>query len=455
MKETGEMSLIRRQSIPNGRTVASVLASVLAVALLSGCDWFGKKKETLTGDRVSVLIHERALKADVDADKLNILLPEPVPNEDWPQAGGVPNHAMHHVLVNDQLRRAWSVSAGKGASDYERLVASPIVADGRVYVVDARSRVTALDAKTGREVWRKALTPKGEEDGHVSGGAAIAYGKVYVTAGFAQVIALKAEDGSEVWRQPMPAPMRTAPTVRGGRVFVTTVDNQVFALETETGKEIWNHSGITESASILGGGSPAVDGDVVVVPFSSGELIALRAANGRVLWSDSLAAARRTDQVSTLSHIRGRPVIDRGRVFALSHGGIMVAIDLRSGRRLWERQIGGLESPWVAGDYLYVLTSESEIACLARDDGRILWVEGLPRYRDEKKKKGPITWAGPVLASDRLIIAGSHGQALTVSPYTGEIIGAEKMPDGVTVAPVIASGSIYFLAKDADLVAYR
>lgn len=449
------MLIVRRNRTTGGLSKVPTLACFLALAFLSGCGWFDKKKESLTGERVSVLVHQRTLKPDVEADKLNILLPEPMPNSDWPQAGGVPNHAMHHVLVNEQLRRAWSVSAGKGASDYERLVASPIVADGRVYVVDARSRVTALDAKSGREIWRKALTPKGEDDGHVSGGAAVAYGKVFIATGFAQVIALKAEDGVELWRQPMPAPMRTAPTVRGGRVFAVTVDNQVFALDAETGKEIWNHTGITETASILGGGSPAVDGDVVVVPFSSGELIALRADNGRVLWSDSLGAARRTDQVSTLSHIRGRPVIDRGRVFALSHGGIMVAIDLRSGRRVWERQIGGLESPWVAGDYIYILTSESEIACLARDDGRILWVEGLPRYRDEKKKKDPITWAGPVLASDRLIIAGSHGQALAVSPYTGEIIGAEKMPDGVTVAPVIASGSVYFLAKDADLVAYR
>lgn len=436
-------------------TLARFAAAALLAVALAGCGWFEKKKEPLPGERVSVLVHQRTLNPDPELAGSQILLPEPTPNPDWPQAGGYPNHAMHHILIKDEPKRAWSASAGTGDSDYERIVSPPIIAEGRVYAMDARSRVSAFDAAKGERLWRVSLAPKSEDEGHIGGGLAYAYGRVYVTTGFAQAIALNAKDGKEVWRQTLPGPLRTPPTVHGGRVFVVTVDNQVFALDAETGTQQWNFAGITEPASILGGGSPAVDSGVVVVPFSSGELVALKVENGRVLWSDSLATARRTDQVSTLSHVRGRPVIDRGRVFALSHGGIMVAIDLRTGRRLWDRQIGGLESPWVAGDYIFVLTGDSEIVSLSRNDGRIYWIQELPRFEDEKKKKNPIQWTGPVLASDRLIIAGSHGFAIAVSPYDGSILGTEKMPEGVTVPPVVADGSIYFLANDADLVAYR
>ncbi len=430
-------------------------ASTAVLVLLAGCDWFGDKKERIGGERISVLVHLRVLKPDTEADKVDILLPEPTPNPDWPQAGGYPNHAMHHIQVGDNLRPAWKSNAGKGATDYQRIVSAPIVAEGRVYAIDSESRVSAFDAKSGGRLWRIDLTPGKEDDGHVAGGLAFAQGRIYATTGFAQAIALDAKTGAEIWRQPVPGPARTPPTVRGGLVYVVTVDNHLFALNADTGKQEWTYAGITETAAILGGASPAVDGGVVVVPFSSGELVALRTDNGRLLWSDSLATARRTDQVSAMSHIRGRPVIDRGRVFALSHGGIMVAIDMRTGRRVWERQIGGLESPWVVGDYLYVLTSDAEVACLSRTDGRILWVQSLPRWGNEAKKKNPITWTGPVLASDRLIVAGSHGEALTLSPYTGDIIGFESMPDGVSVAPVAADGSVYFLANDADIVAYR
>ena len=206
---------------------------------------------------------------------------------------------------------------------------------------------------------------------------------------------------------------------------------------------------------MLGGASPAVDNGIVVVPYTSGQLVALRVENGRILWEESLAAVRRTDVISTLADIRGRPIIDRGRVIAMSHGGQIVAIDLRSGKRVWDRDIGGLESPWVAGDYVFALTNEAEVVCISRNDGRIRWVRGLPRYEDPEDREDPIIWTGPILASDRLIVAGSSGEALAISPYNGKILGVVEMPDGVSVPPVVANGSVYFLADDAELVAYQ
>ena len=98
---------------------------------------------------------------------------------------------------------------------------------------------------------------------------------------------------------------------------------------------------------------------------------------------------------------------------------------------------------------------ESEIVCISRADGRIHWVRGLPRFEDPEDQEDPITWTGPLLTSDRLVVAGSNGEALAVSPYSGRVLGVEEMPDGVTVAPVVAGGSVYFLADDAELVAYR
>ena len=133
----------------------------------------------------------------------------------------------------------------------------------------------------------------------------------------------------------------------------------------------------------------------------------------------------------------------------------MVVIDLRTGRRIWDREIAGIESPWVVGDYIYLLTTESEIACISRDDGRIHWVRGLPRFEDPEDQEDPITWTGPVLVRDRLIVAGSHGGVLAVSPYTGRILGQEGLPDGVSVAPVVVDSSVYFLSTEAELLAYR
>ncbi len=421
-----------------------------------GMDIFGgETKPPLPGDRISVLLHERSLSADPELANSEILLPRPTVNASWPQAGGYANHAMHHIDVADVLTPAWQSSAGEGSDDEERLNSSPIVAGGRVYTMDSQTTVRAFDADDGRELWSQNLTPDEEDDGHIAGGIAFEDGRIIATTGFAEAVALDAGSGRVLWRQNVGSPMRAAPTVRGGKAFIVTVDNKLFALDTANGNVLWTHSGIQEGASLLGGGAPAVDSGIVVVPYSSGELVALKVETGRVLWTDVLSAVRRSNVVVTFSHIRGRPVIDRGRVFAVNYGGILVSIDLRSGRRIWDKEIASLDSPWVAGDFLYVLSIQGELICLSRKGGRVYWVQGLPRYEDPEDKEGLIIWTGPILTKNRLIVAGSHGEALAVSPYTGSILGREDLPDGVSVPPVAAAGSVYFLSDDAELTAYR
>lgn len=438
------------------RPLRTIVLVTLAVAA-AGCDtWLGEAEAPpLPGTRISVLQHERTLEPDPGAEDTRILLPPPTNNPEWPQSGGYPNHAMHHVEVATELERLWTADFGTGASDERRLLASPVVSDGRVYTMDAETAVVALEADTGRRIWRADLTPDEEDDDHISGGVANYNGRIFAATGFAQVVALNASDGSEVWRSNVSGPLRAAPTVRSGRVYVVTLDNRLEVLSADTGDPLWSHQGKVVEANLLGAASPAVDEGIVVVPYSSGELYALLADTGEVLWSDSLAPLQRTSVVSTLSHIRGHPVIDRGRVFAMSYGGVMIALDLRSGRRAWDKDIGGPDPFWVAGNYLYALTRDSEVVCIARNSGRILWVETLPRFEDEEDRQDPIVWKGPVLASDRIIVAGSDGRALALSPYTGRILGQVSLPGAAVMSPVIADRIVYFVTDDAELVAYR
>ena len=437
-----------------------LLASSLA---LTGCEaltepggFFGDElKIPLPGERISVLRHQRSLSPDPELSRTDILLPPPSSNDNWPQSGGYANHAMHHIEIGENIDFAWSTDIGVGASDELRLIGTPIIATGRVFTMDASSNISAFDIKTGKQLWRTPLTPDEENDDHMGGGIAFEDGKIYVTTGFAQVIALNASNGRIIWSTTLPGPMRSAPTVRSGRVFVMTIDSRLYALNGTTGDEIWNYIGIAEIASLLGGASPAVDNGVVVAPFPSGELVALKVENGRVLWTEALLTTRKINVVSTLAHIRGQPIIDRGQVFAISHGGMMVAIDLRSGRRIWDKEIGGLSNPWVAGDYIFLLTNDAEVVALSRKSGSIHWVQTLPQYKDPKTKKETIVWNGPILASDRLLLTSSLGKVYSISPYDGQIMGSVDMPSGISLSPVIAGRSVYFLADNASLIAYR
>ena len=439
------------------RSATRVLGTVLASALsLAACDsWFGDPpKPPLPGKRISVLSQDRELTPDKSSEAAPVQLPPPDPNRDWPQAGGYANHAMHHMVVGKALKQVWKTNVGTGSAKRIRLLAQPVVADGRLFALDAANLVTALDAKTGDKVWQTDISP---EDSGTGSGGGLAYenGRLFVGTGFAEVVALDAKTGKVVWRQKTSGPIRGAPTVRGGRVFAITVDNQLHCISAQDGHVLWDHQGTPEQALLMASASPAVEGDVVVVPYSSGELYALRVENGTELWQDSLTTISRTEGAGQLTDIDARPIVDRGHVYAMGHADLLAAIDLRTGRRLWERQIGGIQSPWIAGDYLFLVTNDNEALAVDARTGRIVWVNQLQTWDDPEEKKNRIVWTGPVLASDRLILGSSNGLLLTLSPYTGAIISKVEAPGGVTIQPVIAGGTAYFFTEDADIVAYR
>ena len=289
----------------------------------------------------------------------------------------------------------------------------------------------------------------------MGGGVAFADGRLLATTGYGELLSLDPKSGAISWRTRVPGPVRAAPTVINNRVFVVTVDNQLIAYSANDGATLWTHTGILETAGLLGAASPAADGSIVAVPYSSGELFALRAENGRVAWSDNLAAVRRAGALSNLADIRGMPVIDRGLVMAVSHSGRMVAIDERSGGRAWEQEIGGVDTPWVAGDFIFVLSNDGEVIALTRQSGRIRWVAPLARYEDPQDRTGPIIWNGPVLAGGRLWVANSVGELVSLSTENGQEQQRLELPGGAFIAPVVADNTLYVLTDDGTLVAYR
>src|SRR5262249_33747330 len=159
------------------------------------------------------------------------------------------------------------------------------------------------------------------------------------------------------------------------RVFASTDDNELFVLAADDGRQLWTYSGISQDASLLGGSTPAIAGDFAVAAFSSGEISAFRVETGRTVWGDSLAGVARGDAVATLADIRGLPIIDRDHVVAVSNSGTLTAIDLERGGRLWNVNIGSTQTPWAAGDFIFVLSTSGEIVCLTRDEGRVRWIQ--------------------------------------------------------------------------------
>jgi outer membrane protein assembly factor BamB len=466
-----------------GKTLRSI-ALILAVAFLgSGCaatdmvgKWFSTPhKSKIRGERISIMTTDESAKPDPSLKDVPVQLPAPYRNTEWPQPGGYASNVMYHLQAAGPLQQIWEADAGSGSDTDSRLTAAPIVAGGKVFVLDSTARVFAFNANDGEEAWHVTVAPKGHRDlintlslglfgedksidrsKGFGGGLAYDNGKVFATTGFGDVLALDAQTGKELWRVNVGVPIANAPVANGGRVFVSATDNHFHAFAQSNGRELWDHRGITESAGILESTSAAVAGEFVIAPYTSGEVYALRVQNGRPAWSDMLTRSHGVTALSEIDDIAGRPVVDRDLVFAISHSGILAAIQLDSGERQWSRDVGGIQTPWVAGDYVYVVTLESQLMCLTRKEGKVQWIHQLPRWTDpEDSTSDPIVWSGPVLVSDRLIVLSSNGYAESLSPYTGKMIGRMEIPDDAFIAPVVANDTLYILTNDAELVALR
>ncbi|HTW54650.1 MAG TPA: PQQ-binding-like beta-propeller repeat protein [Stellaceae bacterium] len=435
------------------RHFVSVLLASLTTA---GCGLFGSKpKARLPGERISVLGLDRQIAADPALANQPIALPPPTVNPDWPEPGGNPSHAMGNLALPSQVKKVWETSVGDGTSRYTKVMSQPVVAAGRVYAMDGGVQVSALDAASGKRFWQVDLTPSDQKGNAFGGGPCFWNGRLYVATGYAEVIAMDPNDGKIIWRKNVETPVHTAPTVVDNRIFIVTVDNELIAMSADDGQRQWTHTGIPEIGTLLGDASPAVEGNIVVVAYTSGELFALRVENGRVLWSENLASARNTNGVSAMADIHGRPVIDRGRVFAVSHSGRMMAIELRTGNHVWEQEIGSSHEPWCAGDSVFLITNNQEIVCLTRDEGKVRWTAQLPDYEDMVKKEDPIEWAGPVLGGGQLVVLSSTGIAMWVAATNGQTQWQTKMSDKGYLGPVVAGNALYLLTDDANLSAYR
>ncbi len=427
------------------------------VSLLAGCGLFGKEKLNIDGERINIITENVDLSPDYDIEKYKIRLPEPYENNKWSQTGGNSMHLMGHLKAADSLNEIWDENFGSGSSKRDFLLSTPVIAHKVVFNIDSKGVLSARLLENGKEIWSKRLKPANRDDKtSAMKGAGIAEHnkKIYATTGFGNLFCLDMVTGEIIWNKEIGTPIRIAPTVNENKVFVQTIDNTLIAFDAIDGSELWKYKTDFDSTTLVGGAAPAYnpDLDVLIAAFSNGELRAFKASTGTPLWGDMLISRRRTDSMSNITAIKANPIIDGDKVFAAGNNSVLAAIDLRTGNRIWDREISVNNQPWIAGEFLFVLSSDFDLLAIEKNTGKIVWNTKIPAVDEEKSG---VFGLGPILAENRLIVATSNGYIFAVSPYTGKIINYVTTSDGIELSPVMAQGITIFTTRDADMLAYQ
>ncbi len=425
---------------------------MIALALcLTGCasglpaikNPFSKEEEKLPGQRVAVITSQGVGNVDPSLAAKPMALPPPRSNPSWTQPGGIASNNLGHLALGESVHQIWTADAGKGSSSKGRLSALPLVADGKVFTLDAGGDVSAFAASSGQRLWTASVTPENEKSAEgFGGGIALDGGQLYATTGYGTVVAINPGNGEIIWTKRTGEPIRSSPTAAGGKIYFVSTDSVLHCLNAADGAELWTARGLPQPATLLSNVSPAVGKGFVIAPFAAGDIVAYQ-MDGQRAWNESLSREGDTSGSGVLGD-PARPVIDQGVVFAVSHGGKMIASSEATGERLWTRSLASTQMPWVAGDTVYVVDITGKLLALSRAEGKIRWMVDLPASG---------RWSGPVLAGGKVWAVSANGLLVGADARTGTLGSQVDLGTEVYVAPVVADGRMYILSDNARLIA--
>lgn len=432
---------------------SAICGCVCTVLILCGCS---SDKVLPQGKRVAVLEQVSAVKPEAANASALIKISSPQILQNWTQNELNAEHVTPNIKTGTDFVRAWKADFGAGASKREFLIAKPLVEGETVYTLDADGKLTAFKIKDGEKRWSTKLQAENDniDETALKGvGMALQNGNLYVVTGFGTVVAVKAKDGTQIWSRNLNVPLRIAPTIASGKIFVQSVDNRFFALSAATGEVLWDYDIALENTTMIGGAgaSYAQNLDMVLAGFSNGEIQAFNATLGTPLWSDILISNRQAYSSTYLHTIKASAVIEGEKAYALGSSDVLAAIDLRSGNRLWEKEIGGTVTPLLNGNTLYVVTSDNDFVAINKDNGSILWATPL----ELGDKASDVTVYAPLMLNSRLVVALSNGHVLSYDPQSGKKITMVDLDEKLNSAPIAAGGYIFFVTKNAKLLAYQ
>ena len=440
------------------RITLSRRKALLAPMVVAGCDtvdgWFATKKDPLPGKRETPGAFARGFNPDESAPR--VALSPAVQNATWPQAGGNPSHLMGNVALGNALKMIWSSEIGEGGGFRRQILAQPVVANNIVYTMDSDAVISAFALGTGKLTWRTPTVAKDIESSNVGGGLCWDNDTLFAVNGLSEVLALDAVNGGIRWRARLDAPARSAPMIAEGRIYLTTIDSKILCLSISDGHIVWSYQATPLLTSVMGGPAPAYATGIIIAGFGSGEVAALRAETGSVVWTDGLGIAGSKTSLIDFLAIRGAPVIINNQVFITGMGGLTVAADLLTGRRVWERKLASGNALYAAGNALFTISTDQEAGAINIEDARIAWVTALPRWEKPDKKRDVITWFGPIIAGDRMIVLGTNKEAISLNPANGDILGRQPLSDvPAPFPPVVAADTMLVVTNDGKLTAWK
>ena len=337
------------------------------------------------------------------------------------------------------VKKLWQVRVGRGlGKDFTKLV--PFVAGDVIYSTDVRGRVRAWTRKDGHKLWTVKLNMP------VTGGVGGDDRLVVVGTKKGQVVALDAADGAPAWRVDISTAILAPPAVGMGVVVVQSVDGRLFGLAAQDGARLWVYDRMTSPPLTLRGTSaPLIVQDIVLTGFASGKVVALDLKEGRTLWEFPVALPHGRNEIERLVDVDASPVVANGLLFAASYQGKIIAVDTRTGKNMWTRDVSTYTGMDADQANIYLTDEHGNIVAFDQRSGASVW-------RQDKLHGRRLNT--PSFVNGYIAVGDFKGYVHWLAPDDGRFVARYQIGGAAIRAKSLADrGTLYVINQDGALAA--
>lgn len=336
------------------------------------------------------------------------------------------------------LNKEWSRSIGDGQGKTYNLL-TPVVYGDEIFAADVKGLVVAMDRLTGKVSWKKNL------DVPISGAVGAGYGLILVGTLRGEVLALDVSNGEERWRSQVSSEVLAAPAVNGDVVVVQTQDDRVIALEIDTGKQRWSYESSPAVLTLRGTGAPLVTNDLAIAGLSSGKVVALDTRRGLPVWEQRVAVPQGRSELERIVDIDGGLLLSGGTLYVATYQGRVAALDLETGRILWQRDASTSSSVAMGYGSVYVSQADGSVVGIDERSTTVLWSNDALARRQ---------LSSPAVFSSYVAVGDKEGYLHLMSQVDGRFVARTRIDsDGVRARPVVEGDWLYVYGNGGKLVA--
>lgn len=346
---------------------------------------------------------------------------------------------LEKITEQVKLKSRWSRGVGDGQGE-GLLKINPILVGDGLYAASAEGRVMSVDPESGRVRWKQDL------DLALSGGVGHHGNSVFVGASEGLVMRLDAASGSEIWRAPVSGEVLSAPQGDGRYVVAQTYDGKLMGFDYETGEVRWTYTSDVPVLTLRGTGTPMILGDNAIAGFADGKVVAINLRSGNVAWEVRVAIPQGRSEIERIVDIDGSMAVQSNELYVASYQGRLAAIDTRSGRRLWQRNVSSVSGVGVGFGNVYVADDDGTVSAFLRNGQGVRWQNIDLGFRDLSR---------PTPVSSYVAVVDFEGYLHLLSQVDGEIVGRTKVDSSGARADMLTRGNrLFVFTNDGALKAY-